>query len=226
MPDAHETPLLPAAPQVPEDPSGALSLRAGDTVARALRTPPHAIYDTLADWYDARYLTEHYQRENDEVAAIIKRFVPITPDLRVLDVGAGTGLAVEIGVTAYPNGYTAVEPSAPMLSRLLDKFPEARPINEAAAGIPKNLEFDVALALFGAASYFTPRELRHLARLTRRNHATAIVMTYADGYYPDYYATEPPQAPIARRALTRLARMRGATFITSVSGNYDVWVIQ
>lgn len=223
MPDAHETPLLPAAPQVPEDPSGALSLRAGDTVARALRTPPHTIYDTLADRYDARYLTEQYQRENAEVAAIVKRFVSITPDLRVLDVGAGTGLAVEIGVTAYPNGYTAVEPSAPMLSRLLDKYPEARPINEPAGGIPKNLEFDVALALFGSATYFTPRELRYLARLTRRNHATAIVMTYADGYFPNIYDTEPPQAPAARRAL---ARMRGATFITSVSGNHDVWVIQ
>lgn len=223
MPDAHETPLLPAAPQVPEDPSGALSLRAGDAVARALSIPPHRIYDTLADRYDARYLDEQYQRENTEVAAIVKRFVPITPDLRVLDVGAGTGLAVELGVTAYPNGYTAVDPSAPMLSRLLDKYPEARPINEPAAGIPKNLEFDLALALFGSASYFTPRELRYLARLTRRNHATAIVMTYADGYFPDYYETEPPQAPRARRAL---ARMRGATFITSVSGNYDVWVIQ
>lgn len=202
-----------------------MSLRAGSAFARALslHNLTHSAYDEIAPIYDERYDTPEARAENEEVKQYVcSRFIS-GENVTVLDIGAGTGLAVELGLTNYPDGYIAVEPSLGMLSRLIEKYPDATTMPVTAAKIPKNTTFDLGLALFGSATYCTPPELRHISRLTRRNRAVTILMTYAQGYYPDFYEREPAAFPEARKALRG---MREAQEIGNVGGKWDMWEVR
>src|SRR5690625_6452454 len=73
------------------------------------------MYDLLAKEYDGRYLGEKFQAENRQVFEWIRegRGGKIGAP-RVLDLGAGTGLTLDIGVLDDGDfqDYVAVDPSA------------------------------------------------------------------------------------------------------------------
>jgi len=85
------------------------------------------MYDLLAKDYDGRYLGEKFQAENRQVFEWIRegRGGKIGAP-RVLDLGAGTGLTLDIGVLDDGDfqDYVAVDPSAGMLEQLRMKYPE------------------------------------------------------------------------------------------------------
>lgn len=157
-----------------------------------LATP---VYDELAAVYDARYDRPECHAENTAVARHITALRP-QPG-RVLDVGAGTGLTLDLGL-AHPDRYTAVDPSPAMLDELLRKHPTVRDVHREpfTAGSPFT-GYDLIVALFGAASYLDPAALQSIpGRLNPGGRA--VLMLYAPGYWPDYYTHAPATATPAR----------------------------
>lgn len=210
--------------------------------------PPTAeIYQSVADVYDARYVDVKFARENDHVYQTLRSLFemvrlrsekagrPLGRRARVLDVGAGTGLALDLGLVGLSEDsllddfstYLALDPSTEMLRRLREKHPSA-PVF---VGTPSDLfredpgqRFDLAFGMFGVGSYFSPSDLRALRRMLAPTGA-ALVMTYAEDYWPDIYAANPPTKRRAERALRRL-QMRGkAARFGNLSGSHDLWVV-
>lgn len=83
---------------------------------------PVRFYDELAEVYDSRYYNPTALSENETVRHLFSLIAP--PQPRLLDIGCGTGLALEIGLTPVEN-FIGVAPSRGMLSKLQEKFPTA-----------------------------------------------------------------------------------------------------
>jgi 2-polyprenyl-3-methyl-5-hydroxy-6-metoxy-1,4-benzoquinol methylase len=103
--------------------------------------------EKAADWD-----TEERQERVREVAAIIRRHVPLTSAMRVIDIGAGTGL---LGLELAPDVAAVVlaEPSAGMLSVARSKlsdggYPTVTAIElDLPADPPPEAPFDLAVSL-------------------------------------------------------------------------------
>jgi SAM-dependent methyltransferase len=178
--------------------------------APSTRSGIPSIYDEVAVDYDARYDNPAAQAENDQIVKLIRlHFGPYAPT--TLDVGAGTGLLLDLGVTA-PGLYTGIDPSQGMLNELIRKHPKIRDI------YPARLEdvidtsdfshrkFELVVSLFGAASYLPPDTIPRLASMTT---GLLVLMNYREGYLPDFYGTEDdPDRHVPEHLHTSLAACR------------------
>lgn len=142
-------------------------------------TPPDfplSVYDWLATEYDARYSAPEYQTENRQIADKIRSLMPAS----ILDIGCGTGLLLEMLPELRPTDYLGVEPSRGMFNEFLRKFGRFPIIGGTIADVHRAQ--DLAVALFGVASYLTPQEIQRLPAVANR----WMLMFYVDGYMPNY----------------------------------------
>lgn len=162
-----------------------------------------SIYDELAENYDRMYSTRECRMENLAVWGMVTGG---TPRPSLLDVGAGTGLALDLRMVERPGGrYRAVDPSRPMLDRLSAKHPWARDLHQCTledyllteAGTQR---FHTVISLFGSPSYIHPDAIEALPSLGTR----VFLMHYREGYHPPY-EDQPPLADASREAAAGLS---------------------
>lgn len=193
----------------------------GDQDAPTTEAGRFIVYDSLATEYDARYDEAEDLAENKHVQDLVRtHFGPTAPS--TLDVGCGTGLLLDLGITA-PGVYTAVDPSKGMLNELLRKHPKVRDVvpstMEEAIGFFKPRQFDLVCALFGSPSYISPEVLVQIPDLSSD---LTIFMHYKEGYLPDYWTERPvPDHVDSSREAARM--IPGAT--TYRLNNFDVTVV-
>lgn len=211
------------------------------------RVPSADAYQDVAEIYDARYEDAESAREEHHVYQVIRGLFemvrlrsaragkPLGAQARVLDVGAGTGLMLDLGLVGQDEGsllddfstYLALDPSSEMLLRLREKHPSAPVLVGTLLDLyhaDRGRRFDLALATFGVGSYVSPADLRALRRMLTPTGA-ALVMTYTQGYRPDFYPEDPPTKHRAERALHSLRRRGKAMCFGNLSGKHDFWVV-
>lgn len=158
------------------------------------------VYDSIAPEYDSRYTDESCQLENKAVAEIVKS---LHPNPKLLDVGCGTGLALELGLV-NTGKYVGLDPSEGMLQRMREKFPEENlrlvqaTFEDAYDRRLVRRGFDVMISLFGSPSYVAPSYMENM--ISMANHG--VVMHYLPGYWPDYEH----ETPYASRSLALAER--------------------
>lgn len=185
----------------------------------------HSIYDEIATDFDQL----RSPADGDAKTGLLE----ILHDLRhvlgtnptVLDVGCGTGAVLDLGITE-PERYTGVDPSQAMLNELLVKHSR----EQFAAVIPSRIEdalahlqgqsFDLVIAAFGSASYFSSDALRQLARMST---GATVLMAYSGDYVPGYYSV-----PSSGRPESGNLRDLAAVFGVSVRtiGRFDVLSVE
>lgn len=193
-------------------------------------SPHHSVYDELACDYDARYDTAECRWENRWVWELVSgHFGGHRP--RTLDVGCGTGLLLDLHITAAES-YIGVDPSQAMLNELLRKHGDALvyPLTaEEMIETPpwviddgdKSEPFDLVVAMFGSPSYFEPQTHSALLDLT---DDLLLLMHYEPGYLPDYHRTVPPTLDSSREAAHALVRRQGY-FRRIRMGHFEVTTI-
>lgn len=140
-------------------------------------------YDAVAtDWDRSLGATADERAELTELIGSLGRFTK----KRVLDIGCGTGLALDLGVTESVR-YVGVDPSQGMLNTLVMKHPHLAGVHAMTFGqalqrkVLGGTKFDLVLALGGTASYFSDAEFEGL-----RDHSAGpiVVSLFAPGNLP------------------------------------------
>jgi hypothetical protein len=150
---------------------------------RTISATPTA-YGRIATYWDAEYAAT-----DEERAGFVAHVNEVTcgyRKCRTLDLGAGTGLALDLELTEAFR-LTAVDPSQPMLNDLVRKHPlvaRVEPMSFTKARALRVLagtKFDLVLALGGSGSYLTPDDWAALP-----DHATGrfVLSVYAAGEAP------------------------------------------
>lgn len=177
----------------------------GRQTAPTTVSPHVSVYDRIAPDYDARYRDRASRLDDLEVA---RRLLTIAPDWpRVLDVGAGTGLFLDLlgpDLAVDAESYVAVDPSQAMLNELVRKHPWVRHVHPTPfedTGVDGKT--DLVVALYGAASYLPPDAVERIPSLLSPD-GRALLMFYAPGYLPDIHTETPPTAEPARKAAEAL----------------------
>lgn len=151
----------------------------GETILinRAMPPDEHP-YDNIAPNYDGVFGNKKYQTENKELFKLL--------DIKgyVLDVGCGTGLAVE-WAKINPEWYWGIDPSEGMLQKFMWKHPQyATRIRKCPFEQFYMTGFDTILALFGTASYM---ENTQRVRQLLNAGGKAYLMHLKEDYMPITY---------------------------------------
>ncbi len=113
-------------------------------------------YDLIAERYDQLFQDVESLRENNEIF----RHVAPRHDERVLDIGCGTGLFLEqFGFDDSVRSYLGIDPSAQMLGRFVEQFPDYRGdiCNGRFEEFYDRDGFDLIVALFGSCNHIDPQ---------------------------------------------------------------------
>jgi SAM-dependent methyltransferase len=109
-------------------------------------------------------------------------FQMVRPKGRILDIGCGTGLAIEWIKNLDPANYVGIDPCKKMIEQLVWKHPRYAPcIRSCFFEEYYGRGFDTIIALFGTASYFRDAE-RVMDMLNDGGVATLVY--YASDYEP------------------------------------------
>ncbi|MGO3778023.1 MAG: methyltransferase [Canibacter sp.] len=141
-------------------------------------------YDAIATYWDRDFTA------SDEEQRGFTRLVDVATDgyrkCRTLDIGAGTGLTLDLGLTEAPR-LTAIDPSQAMLNELVRKHPlvarvEPRTFADTLARRTlAGTQFDLVLALGGSASYLSHDDWESIMRHAR---GRLVLSAYAEGEAP------------------------------------------
>lgn len=162
-------------------------------------------YDGIATHWDMDFAATDEERAGfseliDEVTAGYGR-------CRTLDLGSGTGLALDLGVTDAFR-LTAVDPSQPMLNELVRKHPlvarvEPMPFADVRARrCLAGTKFDLALALGGSGSYLTAEDWHALPQHARGRYVLSV---YAEGETPVASDLDPAALAAAQEQIRNFA---------------------
>lgn len=184
------------------------------------------IYDSIGPTYDGDWCSPSDLEENERVRElIVEHFGAHAPT--VLDVGCGTGLLLDMKITA-PSLYTGFDPSQAMLNQFVMKHPEVKRVYPMTARQfldrmkPEPRSYELVIAMFGVASYLEPRDVEELARLAS---SQVILMNYDAEWFPDYYDERPASVEPARRAAQKLLE-DGWTGRMVQIGHFDTTVLE
>ncbi len=137
-------------------------------------------YDCIAEQYDSYFQDVESKEQDLRVANHINHF----KDFRVLDVGCGTGLLLEMFDIKH---YTGIDPSQGMLDVLSNKFPNKHiecSTFEEYMGSASN--YDVLISLYGSISYVQPYMFNLFDKWILKNK-DYFFMFYTKGYDPITY---------------------------------------
>ncbi|UCE73093.1 MAG: methyltransferase domain-containing protein [Methanomassiliicoccales archaeon] len=125
-------------------------------------------YDTIAPGYD-----ELYREEQEKKHRLIKRYLDIRENDRLLDVGCGTGLSSEI----FRCRLFGVEPSKDMLTRAKKKHEDAVFLQAKAECLPfKDNAFEIVISVTAIHNFEDPkRALIELKRVGRGKGSITIL---------------------------------------------------
>jgi hypothetical protein len=185
--------------------------------APSTRSESATPYDELATFWDAGQWTD--ELETNELVRIMASLSDYA-ERRVLDIGCGTGRALDLRF-AVPPRYVGIDPSSAMLNELVRK-------HKTPAGIhPTTLEgafrqrvlggtrFDLVLALGGAASYLAPSDIHCVSNYAR---GPIVLSFYAEGEQPPTLDL-PVGTENARNAARLVARF------VDVAGRFEIITI-
>lgn len=202
-----------------------------DGTAPVTETGRWTVYDGLAPGYDEMYEDPEDTAENRAVTSLVHRLMGDREHApRTLDIGAGTGLALDLGITS-PSIYTGVDPSRGMLNRLFRKHHRAYRLIPATAGeaLPNLRElgedFDLVLSLFGVPSYCDPGDVNHAVELIGKG-GLGLFMFYKPDYAPVYYEGEERSAVLGQSEVMRDYMVREHGQPHTEIGNFDVWAVR
>jgi SAM-dependent methyltransferase len=119
-------------------------------------TAAEEFYDGIAEVYDTLYVDEDARREDELLRRLVQDVAADYPFVRVLDVGCGTGWALDHVVSVA--GYVGFDVSATMLDRLRAKHAGATVAHwDMTREWPVRAEsFDLVLCLFSSPNYADP----------------------------------------------------------------------
>jgi hypothetical protein len=181
-------------------------------------------YDAIATEWDVKHGATSEERE--ALAALIAELVGKRPG-RVLDVGCGTGLGLDMSITT-PERYVGIDPSQAMLNELALKYPYVaglHPMRLADAldrRVLGGTRFDLVTALGGAASYLRPEEVVGLKDLS----SGPVLLVHFDSGCSPPTNDLPTYAAASLEAATRLAKGRAAqhrvgAFVVTIIGDRE-----
>ena len=188
-----------------------------------------AFYDTVATEYDAMWQAPTDLLENQQVTRLLGEHFRFTAP-SVLDVGCGTGLLLDLGITASTM-YTGIDPSQGMLNQLMRKHPRVRNllVGTASEVLPTlgDQQFDLVCALFASASYMT---MADWMRMISRAQKLAVFMTYEKDYLPDYWEGEERRQMLVQIEQARVEMLELASRVPNTTrtkiGRFDVTVVK
>lgn len=132
------------------------------------RGRPTHHYDGLSTFWDVNdeepgLLVPQKQIIRDAVRDAFGAYAP-----SVLDLGAGTGALLDMGITS-PKIYTAVEISSGMANHLIVKYPTVKELwMQDMNTLPAMEPAELVTAIGGSASYLDPAMILNLPKLSRR----------------------------------------------------------
>lgn len=161
-------------------------------------------YDAVATEWDA-----DFSATDDERTAYVEilREIADSKYKRVLDIGCGTGLSLDLGLSQAVR-FTGVDPSQAMLNELTLKHPHTaalHPMRFDTALERKAFDgtrFDAVIALGGSGTYLSPQEIAALPQLTKG----PILLTHIAPEHPTAFTTSSTeQQQVSLRAASELS---------------------
>jgi SAM-dependent methyltransferase len=179
-------------------------------------------YDPVATDWDRSHAGS--DRERRLIAELIGRLGTFTKR-RVLDIGCGTGLTLDLGITESVR-YVGIDPSQAMLNELVRKHSPLAGIHPmsftqaVASRVLGGTRFDLVLALGGSASYLSKADLTAIAK----HAAGPIVLTaFADGHEPFVDDLSPARLADSREQIVAFSAAYDGTVTTA--GRLSIAVI-
>lgn len=169
-------------------------------------------YDGIATYWDRDFTMS--PEEQQGITHLVDEVTGGYRKCRTLDIGAGTGLTLDLGLTEAPR-LTAIDPSQPMLNELVRKHPlvaRVEPRTFADTIARRHLagtRFDLVLSLGGSASYLSHEGWESIMQHARDR---LVLSVYAEGELPIAADLTLQQLVDARKALRDFAsRYEGKT---------------
>ncbi len=148
------------------------------------RSAATTAYDPIATYWDECFSLSN--EESKGFTALVDSATGGFRKCRTLDLGAGTGTALDLGLTDSFR-LTAIDPSGPMLNVLVAKHPlvarvEAMTFRTAREHrVLGGTKFDLVLALGGAGSYLSKTEWDELPKHAKGRYVMSV---FAEGEAP------------------------------------------
>lgn len=137
-------------------------------------------YSDLAKGYDENYKSDWCKRENYKISLLLFKHLPKG---KIVDIGCGTGLAVDLNVYCddliSPDDYTGIDTSLEMLRIAIEKHPEYKFERKPAKSVKKN-RYKAALCLF-SIPYITEEAVEPIVEALKKNGV--LICVYYDKPY-------------------------------------------